>query len=78
MEAADKGFRRMVRSSAELTDRQISRILYFKWHPYKSERLERTAAKMRATQQRIREANKRASRQNFKTQPEFNHKRNDL
>jgi hypothetical protein len=66
MAAEEKRFRRVVRSSAELNELQISLILSSKWNPWKSERLERTAAKMRAVNKRMREANnKRTSRQNL-------------
>lgn len=63
MAAKEKSFWRIVRSSAELSELQISLILSSKWNPWKSERLERTAAKMRAVNKRMREANKRTSRQ---------------
>jgi hypothetical protein len=65
METKEKGFQRVVRSSAELSELQISLILSSKWNPWKSERLERTAAKMRATNKRMREVDKRTSRPNL-------------
>jgi Planctomycete cytochrome C len=64
METEEKGFRRVVRLSAELSELQIATILRSKWRPWKSERLERTAAKML-------EANKRTSRPNRERLPEF-------
>jgi hypothetical protein len=54
MVAEEKRFRRIVRSSAELSELQISLILSSKWNPWKAERLESTAAKMRAANKRMR------------------------
>jgi hypothetical protein len=66
MAAEEERFRRMVRPSAGLSELQISSILSSKWNPWKSERIERTAAKMRDT-------NKRTSYQNRSAKLKFKH-----